>query len=51
MAPHRALLIVEDQRAFAPPPRFIARLTRSSRRLPGRIFTRYIVCEQFPARR
>ena len=42
MSPHRALLIVDVQRAFAPPPRFIEKLTRYSRRFPCRIFTRYI---------
>ncbi|MES2695004.1 MAG: isochorismatase family cysteine hydrolase [Verrucomicrobiota bacterium] len=42
MAPHRALLIVDVQRAFEPPPAFIEKLRRYSRRFPCRIFTRYI---------
>ncbi len=42
MQPHRALLIVDVQRAFAPPPRFFERLRRYSRRFPCRVFTRYV---------
>ncbi len=42
MSPHRALLIVDVQRAFAPPPRFVARLERYAARFPCRIFTRYL---------
>ncbi len=41
MKPHRALLIVDVQKAFAPPPKFVARLWRYSRHFPCRIFTRY----------
>ncbi len=40
--PRRALLIVDVQRAFAPPPAFVEKLRRYSRRFPCRIFTRYI---------
>jgi len=42
MNPHRALMIVDVQRAFAPPPAFVEKLRRYSRRFPCRIFTRYI---------
>lgn len=42
MSPRRALFIVDVQRAFLPPPEFVARLQRYSRRFPCRIFTRYI---------
>jgi nicotinamidase-related amidase len=42
MKPHRALMIVDVQRAFAPPPAFIRKLTRYARRFPCRIFTRYV---------
>jgi len=42
MSPHRALLIIDVQRAFAPPPPFVAKLQRYSARFPCRIFTRYI---------
>lgn len=42
MSPHRALLIVDFQRAFTPPPRFVEKLRRYSRRFPCRVFTRYI---------
>jgi nicotinamidase-related amidase len=42
MAPHRALFIVDVQRAFNPPPRFLKKLTRYSRRFSCRIFTRYM---------
>jgi nicotinamidase-related amidase len=41
-APHRALLIVDVQRAFSPPERFVDKLRRYSRRFPCRIFTRYV---------
>jgi nicotinamidase-related amidase len=41
MKPHRALLIVDVQRAFSPPAPFIAKLRRYSRHFPCRIFTRY----------
>ncbi|HKB92574.1 MAG TPA: isochorismatase family cysteine hydrolase [Opitutaceae bacterium] len=42
MLPHRALLIVDVQRAFNPPPQFIERVRSYSRRFPCRVFTRYI---------
>jgi nicotinamidase-related amidase len=42
MSPHRAVLIVDMQRAFPPPPRFLEKLRRYVRRFPCRVFTRYI---------
>ena len=42
MAPHRALMIVDVQRAFSPPKKFLERLHRYSRHFPCRIFTRYV---------
>ena len=42
MSPHRALFIVDVQRAFDPPPAFPRKLERYSRRFPCRIFTRYV---------
>jgi nicotinamidase-related amidase len=42
MSPHRALMIVDVQRAFEPPPRFVEKLQRYSRRFPCRVFTRYL---------
>lgn len=42
MNPHRALMIVDVQRAFDPPPDFVEKLRRYSRRFPCRIFTRYL---------
>src|SRR5688572_33229726 len=42
MSPHRALVIVDVQRAFTPPPAFLKKLERYARRFPCRIFTRYI---------
>ena len=42
MSPHRALMIVDVQRAFDPPPRFVEKLRRYSRRFPCRVFTRYV---------
>lgn len=42
MNPHRALVIVDVQRAFAPPPAFVEKLRRYLRRFPCRIFTRYV---------
>jgi len=41
MKPHRALLIVDVQRAFSPPAPFVAKLHRYSRHFSCRIFTRY----------
>lgn len=41
MKPDRALMIVDVQRAFDPPPAFLRRLHRYSRRFPCRVFTRY----------
>lgn len=42
MSPHRALLIVDVQRAFDPPAAFLRKLDRYARRFPCRIFTRYV---------
>lgn len=42
MPPHRALPIVDVQRAFAPPPVFLRKLERYSGRFSCRIFTRYL---------
>jgi nicotinamidase-related amidase len=42
MNPHRALMIVDVQRAFAPPPSFVEKLHRYSTRFACRIFTQYI---------
>ncbi|MDB6114243.1 MAG: hypothetical protein JWQ83_412 [Lacunisphaera sp.] len=42
MRPHRALMIVDVQQAFGPPPDFVEKLRRYSRRFPCRIFTRYV---------
>jgi nicotinamidase-related amidase len=42
MNPHRALMIVDVQQAFEPPPAFVEKLRRYSRRFPCRVFTRYI---------
>lgn len=42
MASPRALLIVDVQRAFSPPPAFVEKLRRYSRRFPCRIFTQYV---------
>jgi len=42
MNPSRALLIVDVQQAFAPPPAFVQRLARYARRFPCRILTRYL---------
>src|SRR5688572_27937492 len=42
MSPHRALVIVDVQRAFTPPPAFLKKLERYARRFPCRIFTRYV---------
>ena len=36
------LIIVDLQRAFPPPAKFIERLRRYSRRFPRRIFTRFV---------
>lgn len=41
MHPHRALIIVDVQWAFSPPPLFIQKLYRFSRGFECRIFTRY----------
>lgn len=42
MNPHHALMIVDVQQAFAPPPAFLRKLERYARRFPCRIFTRYL---------
>lgn len=51
MNPHRALLIVDVQRAFAPPQSFLRKLDRYSRRFPCRVFTRYVNPARSPFRR
>ena len=42
MHPHRALMIVDVQQAFAPPPAFLAKLEAYMRRFPCRVFTRFV---------
>lgn len=42
MNPHRALLIVDVQKAFGPPASFVKRLQRYSKIFPCRVYTRYI---------
>lgn len=42
MHPHRALMIVDVQQAFEPPPAFVHKLDRYARRFPCRVFTRFI---------
>lgn len=42
MNPHRALMIVDVQRAFSPPQPFVEKLRRYARRFPCRVFTRYL---------
>lgn len=42
MKPHRAVMIVDVQRAFEPPPEFLQRLERYTKRFPCRVFTRFI---------
>jgi nicotinamidase-related amidase len=42
MNPHRALMIVDVQAAFEPPPAFLRRLTGYAKRFPCRVFTRFI---------
>ena len=42
MNPHRALMIVDVQRAFEPPPAFLKKLARYSRRFPCCVYTRYV---------
>ncbi|HVW21357.1 MAG TPA: isochorismatase family protein [Opitutaceae bacterium] len=42
MKPHRAVLIVDVQRGFSPPPAFVSKLEAYGRRFPCRIFTRYV---------
>lgn len=51
MSPHRALVIVDVQRAFTPPRAFLTKLERYSRRFPCRIFTRYLNPAGSPFRR
>jgi nicotinamidase-related amidase len=41
MHPHRALMIVDVQAAFTPPPAFVEKLRRYAQPFPCRIFTRY----------
>jgi nicotinamidase-related amidase len=42
MRPKRAVMIVDVQRAFTPPPAFLRKLKRYIARFPCRIFTRYV---------
>jgi nicotinamidase-related amidase len=42
MKPSRAVMIVDVQRAFDPPPAFLRKLARYIRRFPCCIFTRYV---------
>jgi nicotinamidase-related amidase len=42
MHPHRALMIVDVQAAFEPPPAFVRKLARYAKRFPCRVFTRFI---------
>lgn len=42
MHPHRALIIVDVQKAFNPPDDYVEKLRRYSRRFPCRIFTCFI---------
>ena len=42
MHPHRALVIVDVQQAFAPPAAYLEKLRRYSRRFPCRVYTRFL---------
>ena len=42
MVPYRAVMIVDVQRAFAPPAQFLEKLRVYSQRFPCRIFTRFV---------
>lgn len=42
MKPHRAVMIVDVQRAFEPPPAFVRKLEAYIKRFPCRIFTRFV---------
>lgn len=42
MSPHHAVMIVDVQRAFEPPPAFVDKVRRYSRRFPCRVFTRFL---------
>lgn len=42
MHPHRAVMIVDVQAAFEPPPEFVRRLEVYARRFPCRIFTQFL---------
>lgn len=42
MSPHHAVMIVDVQRAFAPPPAFVDKLRKYSRRFHRRVFTRFL---------
>jgi len=42
MSPHHAVMIVDVQKAFDPPPAFLKKVRRYVRRFPCRVFTRYI---------
>ena len=42
MHPHRAVMIVDVQQAFEPPPEFVRKLEVYVRRFPCRIFTQFL---------
>jgi nicotinamidase-related amidase len=42
MNPHRAVMIVDVQRAFEPPPSFVEKLHRYALRFPCRVYTQFI---------
>lgn len=42
MNPHRAVMVVDMQRAFEPPEEFVGKLGRYVSRFPCRIFTRFV---------
>lgn len=42
MSPHHAVMIVDVQRAFEPPPAFVDKVRRYARRFSCRVFTQFI---------
>jgi nicotinamidase-related amidase len=42
MSPHRAVMIIDVQQAFEPPPAFVRKLEAYVRRFPCRVFTRFL---------
>jgi nicotinamidase-related amidase len=42
MHPHRAVMIVDVQAAFTPPPVFVRKLETYAQRFPCRVFTRFV---------